>query len=350
MQRRRRTTAVVLLVAALAVGFAIGAAHAASSQSTLAASCEASLPGDAAAAVEGATARCSADVPNTAAPAADSTAGQLEELADTRVQPSDRSPTDHSDDGDDAMVQQVAPPSNHTPRYTNAAEAAAADAFPPPTISGLRVPSEDELVGVDRDREAEKAYLQALYDAPVVKKGRSLRTPRPQYKPQRPPKAIVFNTSNVHELTPTPINLRYIPNFMTIDECQHFIKLSNELGTKSSPVLLENGQYDFNNSKRTSTTTFLQQSYDAVVETLEWRIARLTNVDKSRVSMFQIVRYEPYQRFYGHYDGNEAIPLRYTIFAYLNDIQPGQGGETDFPELGLRFQPQRGNAVFWENR
>jgi prolyl 4-hydroxylase len=34
-----------------------------------------------------------------------------------------------------------------------------------------------------------------------------------------------------------------------------------------------------------------------------------------------------------------------TFYLYLNDVE--EGGETDFPRLGLRVRPRRGRAVLW---
>jgi prolyl 4-hydroxylase len=36
-----------------------------------------------------------------------------------------------------------------------------------------------------------------------------------------------------------------------------------------------------------------------------------------------------------------------TVFLYLNDVE--EGGETDFPTLGLSITPKKGKIVLWPN-
>jgi len=38
-----------------------------------------------------------------------------------------------------------------------------------------------------------------------------------------------------------------------------------------------------------------------------------------------------------------------TVFVYLNDLPDNDGGETQFPELGIQIVPRRGCAVMWSN-
>ena len=36
-----------------------------------------------------------------------------------------------------------------------------------------------------------------------------------------------------------------------------------------------------------------------------------------------------------------------TFYIYLNDLEEGDGGGTNFPELGLTVTPKKGRAVLW---
>jgi prolyl 4-hydroxylase len=36
-----------------------------------------------------------------------------------------------------------------------------------------------------------------------------------------------------------------------------------------------------------------------------------------------------------------------TFFMYLNDVE--EGGETDFPQLGITVKPKKGQALLWPN-
>lgn len=59
-----------------------------------------------------------------------------------------------------------------------------------------------------------------------------------------------------------------------------------------------------------------------------------------------MVRYAPGEFFAEHHDG-KFRPR--TVFIYLTDVPEGDGGETYFPFLGLKFTPRRGTAVIWPN-
>lgn len=238
------------------------------------------------------------------------------------------------------------PETDYIPQWHTAAEAAAADPTPLPAIQPLG--SAPVL-----QPEEQRAYLKSLYDKPKVEHHRSLRTARPKNERQPPPRGAdrvkTFNSSNIHELGPTPINLRYIPHFLTPEECAHMIDIAERVGFSPSPVLTDDAEYRYDPSKRTSTTTFLPRAYDAVCERVEWRAARLTQVDRARVDPLQVVKYEAGQIFGGHYDGAEARMLRFTVFVYLTSVPSGEGGETDFPLLNMRFQPEQGSALFWSD-
>ena len=46
-----------------------------------------------------------------------------------------------------------------------------------------------------------------------------------------------------------------------------------------------------------------------------------------------------------HVDGKDA-----TLLVYLNTVERGKGGRTVFPEDGLAFPPEGGNALLYDSR
>jgi len=77
----------------------------------------------------------------------------------------------------------------------------------------------------------------------------------------------------------------------------------------------------------------------------------ITGIPDGNSENLQLLRYEVGQ-FYQHH--NDFIdyqvdrptgPRILTFFLYLNDVE--QGGETNFPRIGLSVQPKRGRAVLW---
>merc|ERR1712187_399103 len=83
------------------------------------------------------------------------------------------------------------------------------------------------------------------------------------------------------------------------------------------------------------------------------KIGELTRTHPNYFESFQFLRYNEGQYYKPHHDASsikrnpfDASKHRiYTFFLYLNDVQ--DGGETTFPQLGLRVKPSRGSALLW---
>jgi len=61
----------------------------------------------------------------------------------------------------------------------------------------------------------------------------------------------------------------------------------------------------------------------------------------------QVVRYRPGERYQPHMDSDGPAHRHWTLLLYLND--PSNGGETNFPLLGMKVMPTPGAALMWEN-
>ena len=165
-------------------------------------------------------------------------------------------------------------------------------------------------------------------------------------------------------LSKQPTLLRF-KNLLSKTECDHLRKIA-ESHIKPSTV----GATDVAeiNTNRTSQSAFLTKSHDEVVITIENRIAELLKVRVKQLEPFQIVKYQPGQEYKQHHDwfaddssdvtkemgGNRL----YTIFAYLNDLDPRdiktKDGATCFPladnGAGVCAEPIMGTGVFWKNK
>jgi len=82
------------------------------------------------------------------------------------------------------------------------------------------------------------------------------------------------------------------------------------------------------------------------VKALENKLSFIAGTDTDYLERLNLVRYSPGQFFNKHHDGRFR-PI--TIFLYLNDLPEGDGGETFFPRLGLKFTPRKGCAIMWRN-
>merc|ERR1719159_1442903 len=83
-----------------------------------------------------------------------------------------------------------------------------------------------------------------------------------------------------------------------------------------------------------------------IVARIEERVAKVTGVPADHVEKLNMVRYRPGEFFKVHHDG---VHRPATLFLYLNDVPESEGGETEFPYLGIRVRPKKGSAVVWKN-
>lgn len=147
-----------------------------------------------------------------------------------------------------------------------------------------------------------------------------------------------------------------VPRFLSDNEMEHLIEIS-EAGWERSKVGLNSGDSNAletddsaferkEDSSRTSYSNFLQYEQTPTVKYIEERLASLTGIPVDYIEPLAMVRYSPGEVFNEHHDGGFR---QKTVFIYLNDLPEGDGGETLFPELGLKFVPRRGCAVMWSN-
>jgi len=140
------------------------------------------------------------------------------------------------------------------------------------------------------------------------------------------------------------------------DECDQMIGLAQPRLVRSETVHNASGGSEVHES-RTSDGMFFERGENAIVARLEQRIAALLNWPIEFGEGLQILRYAPGAQYRPHYDyfdpGEPGTPtiLRRggqrvaTLVMYLQE--PGQGGGTTFPDVGLEVAPKRGTGVFF---
>jgi len=81
------------------------------------------------------------------------------------------------------------------------------------------------------------------------------------------------------------------------------------------------------------------------------KIEAVTGVPSDNYESFQVLKYELNQYYNTHHDyGHEDVhlacgPRILTFFLYLSDVE--EGGETNFPNLGIAVKPKKGRALLW---
>ncbi len=141
--------------------------------------------------------------------------------------------------------------------------------------------------------------------------------------------------------------------FMTPQECDQMMAL---VDAEAIPSKLFSGSA--NADYRTSWSCNLRIE-EPLVLAITRRIDVLMGFDTDRGELLQGQRYHPGQEYKVHCDyfpprvhywplmrqcGGQRV---WTTMIYLCDVE--EGGETEFPRLGLRVPPRRGTLLIWNN-
>ena len=141
------------------------------------------------------------------------------------------------------------------------------------------------------------------------------------------------------------------------DECDRLIEIGRARVQRSSVVDPDSGS-EITINERKSEGAFVNGSADALVGTIDRRLAELFQQPMENGEDLHILRYDIGGEYRPHYDyfpeeqaGSRNHMLRggqrvATIILYLNEVE--RGGETTFPDIGLRIHPRRGSALYFE--
>ena len=135
-------------------------------------------------------------------------------------------------------------------------------------------------------------------------------------------------------------------------DCRHLIGLGQAMLRPSLTVHPGDAQLVQNQLR---TPSF---SEDPWAIHLQRRLCRLLDLPFVNAEPLSLLRYQPGQEYRPHRDylspsslatpeGRRLGQRTHTVFVYLGDV--GRGGETDFPDLGVRISPKRGRAVMFSN-
>ncbi|AGU48488.1 putative prolyl 4-hydroxylase, subunit alpha [Variovorax paradoxus B4] len=145
-------------------------------------------------------------------------------------------------------------------------------------------------------------------------------------------------------------------NLVSPEECEGLIAAARVRLARSLTVETRTGG-EVLNVDRTSEGMFFERGETDIVARLEQRIAALLRWPVEFGEGLQILRYAPGAQYRPHYDyfdpgepGTPTILKRggqrvATLVMYLQE--PGQGGATTFPDVGLEVAPVRGTGVFF---
>lgn len=153
--------------------------------------------------------------------------------------------------------------------------------------------------------------------------------------------------------------IELLPNFLSSQECDHIIEISNAK-FQQSKVIGQNGEIIDDIRNRSSYSAMLNSfPNDPILNNIYNKVSKLLNYPIDNIEYLQCVRYEEEQFFNFHFDtfnykgykekedNNFQGQRIITILVYLND--DFFGGETSFPNMRRRVLPKKGLALKFYN-
>ncbi len=151
---------------------------------------------------------------------------------------------------------------------------------------------------------------------------------------------------------PSRRKVRTFPRFLSPEECAHLIAVATPLFAPSEVVSSNSPE---RHHGRSSYSAMLAESEDPLLQEIYVRTSRLLSLPLNHLEYGQCVSYTKGQEYRAHFDtldestpfGQEMIARygqrRVTVLFYLNE--DFEGGDTYFPTLDYKIQPQQGTAV-----
>jgi hypothetical protein len=175
---------------------------------------------------------------------------------------------------------------------------------------------------------------------------------------QRPRLCVADDYPGLTSLLEVP-PIRTIDGFLTAVECEALMRLA-------PPLLQPSKTSDKVTKIRTSSTGFLPRDAPLSLVVFERAARLLPRCNSGSIHRgfpefedLQVARYEPGQRYEGHFDGadpHEPDATHFfggggqrvaTLLIYLNSLPQEDGGATNFQHVGVRVQPRRGRAILF---
>jgi len=153
--------------------------------------------------------------------------------------------------------------------------------------------------------------------------------------------------------------IRAIEGFATAAECAWLIQLARNSLRRARIYRKDAEGYAEAGTRTNSEADYTFGNADLVLRLVIERIARAVGVSTQLFEVAKLLHYEPGQQFAPHCDFQEpntpALAREVerrgqrvaTVLVYLNDDY--DGGETEFPRVGLRHRAATGDALLFAN-
>jgi prolyl 4-hydroxylase len=131
-------------------------------------------------------------------------------------------------------------------------------------------------------------------------------------------------------------------------ECRYLTLLGTPWLQRAMVVDEATGAGVFDAIRDADTSSFPPLAEDLVVQQINACIAAASGTDKAWGEPLTILRYRPGQQYRPHHDaGAGGVKREWTALIWLNDVYAG--GETDFPDLGVRVKGGVGDLLLFHN-
>lgn len=143
-------------------------------------------------------------------------------------------------------------------------------------------------------------------------------------------------------------------DLLSASDCRQLIAIGQQY-LQTAMVTDEQSSQNVPHPERISEMAWPKREDHPILQKLAEGIARLTGIPVPCQEPLQILHYRPGGEYRPHFDafaeGSETLRQggnrQATLILYLNAVEAG--GETTFPELGLRVFPLPGGGVFFRN-
>jgi hypothetical protein len=153
--------------------------------------------------------------------------------------------------------------------------------------------------------------------------------------------------------------IRTAPGFATAGECEWLIGAARGKLGRALTYDLVTGGTKLDPERTNSAVEFKLSQLDVVLQVVRGRIAAITKLPAPLFESPQVMHYDVGQEFSPHFDfletdseGQQGELARFgqRIATFLICLNEGfEGGETDFPAVGIRFHGRTGDALFFAN-
>ena len=146
-------------------------------------------------------------------------------------------------------------------------------------------------------------------------------------------------------------------DFLSEEECQHFIDISKD---DLKRALVSDNSNGYISKGRTGSNTWIKHDFDDITKSVGERISKIVGIPLENVESYQIIHYDKTQEYKNHYDSwehNESEKtlrcMKYggarlmTALCYLNIVE--KGGGTKMTKLDITISSEQGKMLVFQN-